>query len=200
MKAYQQGTIDYFCGVYAVINAFRWAARDQKKLTYRAGCAFYQHLIKCLIKKDLFQEVLCHGTSCDLLINLLNKTDRYTRKHFGLALEFQAPYAAENKSALKIVKEIGTFLEQDHTAWIIRLNNQNLGDHWSVGTAVTKNGTVRLFDSYGAKSFDANKAVWTPPVKEKDRTPDNPSGMPIPPRGKTALLKEGQFLIAVSQV
>lgn len=200
MKAYQQGTIDYFCGVYAEINAFRWAARDQKKLTYRAGRAFYQHLIKYLIKKDLFQEVLCHGTSCDLLLNLLNKADRYTRKHFGLALEFQVPYAAENKSALKIVKEIGTFLEQDHTAWIIRLNNQNLGDHWSVGTTVTQNGTVRLFDSYGCTRFDANKSLWVPPIKKADITSDNPTGMPKPPKGKTLLLKEGQILIKTHPV
>ncbi len=63
IKPYQQGTIDYFCAVYAVINAFRWVAKDLKKLSYAEGCLFYQYLISFLLKKGLFEEVLQHGTS-----------------------------------------------------------------------------------------------------------------------------------------
>ncbi len=198
MKPYQQGTIDYFCGVYAVINVFRHAARSRAELSYAGGCAFYQDLIKRLIKFDRFEEVLRHGTDAELLEKLLKKADGYVRRAYGLKIDFSAPYADTGKDVLTAVNEIGKFLKQSNTAWLLRMNNKALGDHWSVATTVYSNGKVALFDSYGAKSFDANKAVWTPPVKEKDRTLDNPSGMPIPPRGKTMLLKEGQFLIAVS--
>lgn len=200
IKAYQQGTIDYFCGVYAIINAFRQAAQNQKKLSYREGCLFYQHLIKHLIKKDRFKEVLCHGTDCDLLSDLLKKADRYTQKNFGLSITFETPYAHMRKNPQTVINEIKDFLEQENTAWIIRLNNQSLGDHWSVGTKITPNGIVRLFDSYGAKQFDAKKSLWVPPIKEADKTPDNPTGMPNPPRGKTLLLKEGQVLIKTRPV
>lgn len=200
MKAYQQGTIDYFCGVYAIINAFRCAAQHQKELTYREGCLFYQRLIKFLIKKDCFKEVLCHGTDCALLADLLKKADRYTRKNFGLAMDFQTPYAKTKKSPQEVVNEIGDYLKQEQTAWIIRLNNRNLGDHWSVGTSVTHHGTVNLFDSYGCTRFDANKAVWVPPIKKSDITPDNPTGMTEPPKGKTLLLKEWQILIKIRPV
>ena len=198
MKPYQQGAIDYFCGVYAVINAFRHAARGRAELSYTDGCAFYQYLITRLIKSDRFEEVLRHGTDAELLEKLLKKADGYVRREYGLKIDYSAPYADTDKDVLTAVEEIGKFLKQDGTAWLLRMNNKSLGDHWSVATTVCSDGKVALFDSYGAKSFDANKAVWTPPVKEKDRTPDNPSGMPIPPRGKTMLLKEGQFLIAVS--
>ncbi len=200
IKAYQQGTIDYFCGVYAIINAFRQAAQDQKKLSFREGCLFYQHLIKYLIKKDRFKEVLCHGTDCDLLSDLLKKADRYTQKNFGVSLNFKIPYAKTRKEPQKVIDEIKDFLERKHTAWIIRLNNQTTGDHWSVGTKITPDGTVCLFDSYGAKQFDVKKSLWVPPIKESDKTPDNPTGMPNPPKGKTLLLKEGQILIKTRPV
>ena len=49
MKAYTQGEIDYFCGVYAVINACRQILKEKKYFSYNDGCLFYQHLMQYLI-------------------------------------------------------------------------------------------------------------------------------------------------------
>ncbi|MBO4521527.1 MAG: hypothetical protein J5787_10025 [Alphaproteobacteria bacterium] len=200
IKPHQQGTIDYFCGVYAVINAFRWAAKKHKKLSYKESCLFYQYLISFLLKKDLFAEVLHSGSSCRILSKIIKRADKYTRKTFSLSLSVESPFARTKKSVSAALGEIGDFLKLADTAWIIRLNNQTIGDHWSVGTKIASDNRVCLFDSYGYAGFDANKAVWVPAVKEKDKTPDNPTEMPDPPKGKTYLLKEGQLLLTVKRV
>ena len=200
IKPYQQGTIDYFCGVYAVINAFRWAAKEYRIFTYEESCLFYQNLISFLLKKDFFEEVLHHGSSCEILSKIIKRSDKYIRKNFSLSLNVEALFIHTQSGVPEALNKIRFFLEKPNTAWIIRLNNQKLGDHWSVGTEITEKRRVRLFDSYGYAGFDANKAVWTPAVKESDKTPDNPTGMPVPPKGKTYLLKEGQLLLTVKRI
>ena len=200
IKPYKQGTIDYFCGVYAIINAFRWAAKDFKTISDQEGCLFYQYLISYLLKKGSFEEVLHHGTSCKLLSKIIKRADKYTRTTFSLSLNVETPFVHTKKDIPAALSEIGSFLKKADTAWIIRLNNQKIGDHWSVGTEITEKKEIRLFDSYNYPGFDANEAVWTPPVKDENKTPDNPTGMPVPPKGKTFLLKKGQILIIVKPV
>lgn len=200
LRPYQQGTIDYFCGVYAVINAFRWAAKGHKILSYKESCLLYQYLISFLAEKNRFDEVLRHGTSCELLSQIIKRANKYIGKNFSLSLNFETPFSHTKKTVPIVLNEVRAFLEMPNAAWIIRLNNQRLGDHWSVGTGITDKNRVCLFDSYGCAGFDANKAVWTPPVKEKDKTPDNPTGMPFPPKGKTYLLKEGQILLTTEKI
>ena len=199
IKPYQQGTIDYFCGAYAVINAFCWAAKEYKTLSYKEGCLFYQHLISFLLKEEAFDKVLHHGTSCKLLAKIIKRADQYVRKNFSLSLNVEFPFVHTKKSVLSALNEIGSFLKKPDTAWIIRLNNQQIGDHWSVGTEITEKKRVHLFDSYGYAGFDANKAVWTPAIKDK-KTPDNPTGKPLPKKGKTFLLKKGQILLTVERI
>ncbi len=116
MKPHQQGAIDYFCGANAVINAFRHAARGRAELSYTDGCAFYQYLIKRLIKFNRFEEVLCRGTDAELLEKLLKKADGYVRRKYGLKIVFSAPYADTDNDVLTAVDEIGKFLKQDDTA------------------------------------------------------------------------------------
>ncbi len=200
MKAYHQGTIDYFCGVYATINAFRWAVRDQKMLSYEQGCSFYQYLMDFLINKNVFQEVLYHGTNGRLMTDLLNQANLYVKETFGLSLNFTVPYENTEKTTESVISEISNFLKQERTAWIVRLNNKKLGDHWSVGTEVKPDGKISLFDSYGCSCFDGKKTIWVPDIKVSERTDDNPTGMPKPVKGKTFLLKEGQILIKVSAI
>ena len=192
IKSYQQGTIDYFCAVYAVINAFRWAAKDLKVLSYEEGCLFYQYLISFLLKKDLFDEVLHQGSSCSVLKKLLKKADGYTRKNFGLSLNFKMPFERTKKNIPSVLNEIRQCLEENGNAWIVRLNNQRLGDHWSVGTKISLLYRVCLFDSYGSAGFDANKALWVPSEVKNKKT--------VPPKGKTYLLKEGQVLLTVKKI
>ncbi|MBO4626160.1 MAG: hypothetical protein J5679_02715, partial [Alphaproteobacteria bacterium] len=71
MKAYYQGEIDYFCGVYAIINSVRIASLGIHTFTYEESCAFFQHLITFLYNNDKFLSVLKHGTSNKLMYELL---------------------------------------------------------------------------------------------------------------------------------
>ena len=144
------------------------------------------------MKKDLFDEVLHRGSSCAVLKKLLKKADGYTRKNFGLSLNFEMPFERTKKNVSSVLNEIRQCLEENGNAWIVRLNNQRLGDHWSVGTKISPQYRVCLFDSYGCAGFDAKKALWVPPkVKNK---------IPVPPKGKTYLLKEGQVLLTVKKI
>ena len=191
-KPYQQGSVDYFCGIYATINAFRWAARDFKLLTYTQGCSLYQDLMTFLLKNEMFTRVLERGTPDAWLMKILREADRYTRKKFKLALNFECPYAETEKSVPEVLGEIGDFLEREHTAWIISLYNKTLGSHYTVGTKVVGR-RVNLFDSCGGSICHTDHAIWGPKI-EKDES------APCPPKGKMYLFKPGQVLITVNPV
>ena len=190
IKPYQQGTIDYFCGVYAVINAFRWAARDYRLLSYAQGCRFYRELISFLLKKEVFARVLERGTPDDLLIDILNEAKRYVAVKFKLSLNFECPYADTEKSVPDVLSEIGDFLERKHTAWIISLYNRTLGSHYTVGTKIVGR-RVTLFDSCGGSVCHTDHALWGPEIKKGESAP-------CPPQGKMYLFKPGQVLITVN--
>lgn len=200
MKAYTQGVVDYFCGVYAVINAFRHAVRGRRYLSYTEGCLFYQHMMQSLINKGVIEEVLHHGTTCSQIMDYIETAESYVRETFGMKMTADRPYIDTDKSVEQAVDEMGAYLEHPKNACIIRLNNQELGDHWSVGTELTSRGNFKLFDSYGCSKFDAKTALWSPVPAADKSTPGNPTGMPKPPRGKTYLAKEGQILIRVEDL
>ncbi len=106
----------------------------------------------------MFTRVLKRGTPDDWLMEILREADRYTRKKFKLALNFECPYADTEKSVPEALTEIGDFLEQKHTAWIISLYNKTLGSHDTVGTKVVGR-RVNLFDSCGGSICHTDHAI-----------------------------------------
>ena len=191
-KPYQQGSVDYFCGVYSILNAFRWAAQDFKRLTYTQGCLFYQDLVSFLLKKEMFTRVLERGTPDAWLVELLGEADLYSRKKFKLALNFECPYVDTEKSVPEALAEIGDFLEREHTAWIVSLYNKTLGSHYTVGTKIVGR-RVDLFDSCGGSICHTDHAIWGPKIKKGESAP-------CPPKGKMYLFKPGQVLITVNRI
>lgn len=195
MKAYLQGEVDYFCGVYAVVNACRRVLRGRKYFSYGDGCLFYQHLMQYLTDRGKISEVLHHGTDYDLILQLTEQGADYVLKTFGVRITFERPYDETAKTLETAADEIRSFLKDGGTSCIIRLNNKDVGDHWSVIEEKTAGGKIKLFDSYAYGSFYLKKAVWLPENLSLKQTDNNPTGAPPPPKGTTYVAKRGLILL-----
>lgn len=191
MKAYTQGEIDYFCGVYAIINACRYMMRKERRFSYKDGCLFYQHMMEYLIDHEHIQEVLHHGTDYDLIMEFLAEAQKYVLKTFDYELSYSRPYAGTEKPLEEVTEEIGQYLKNDKTAYIIRLSNKEIGDHWSVVIEKTPRNKFKLFDSYAYPAFDLKKSVWIPENVKAKITDENPTGAPQPPKNVTYVVKHG---------
>lgn len=199
MKAYTQGEVDYFCGVYAVINACRRVLRGTKHLSYNDGCLFYQYLMQYLIDQGKISEVLRHGTDYELILRLAEQGSDYVFKTFGVKITLDRPYDKTSKSPEAVTDEIASFLKRGGTSCIIRLNNGDVGDHWSVIEEKTAGGKIKLFDSYAYGGFSVKKSVWLPEDLKLKQTDDNPTGVPKPPKGMTYLTKCGLILLTAGK-
>ena len=161
MKAFYQGQIDYFCAIYAIINATRMATGTTHKFTYKQSCAFFQHLIQYLYDNDKFLEVLYHGTSLELMDDLLAETKNYLKETYGLSFHYKKMISYKKKSISNLGNYIDEFLKRHNTSCIIRMHNSELGDHWTV--AQTRKSTIlQLFDSYFYKQIDLSQSTLKP--------------------------------------
>ena len=194
MKAYLQGHIDYFCGVYAVINSCRRVLRKDKIFSYNDGCLFYQNLMGFLMEEGKLDEVLHHGTDFDLIMNMAEQGQRYVEETFGTKISFTRPYTETHLPPADVFDELAA-LSNEKTSCIIRLSNKDVGDHWSVVSGKTAHGKIKLFDSYGYDSFDLKTTLWLPDGIAAKQTPANPTGMPKPPKGKTYVAKQGLIFV-----
>ena len=118
MKAYTQGEIDYFCGVYAVINACRQILKGKKYFSYNDGCLFYQHLMQYLIDAGKIGEVLHHGTDYDLILRLVEQGSAYAFQKFGVKISYELPYAQTVESFDAASKEIDRRLKEENASCI----------------------------------------------------------------------------------
>ncbi len=195
MKAYTQGEIDYFCGVYAVINACRQILKGKKYFSYNDGCLFYQHLMQYLIDAGKIGEVLHHGTDYDLILRLVEQGNAYAFQKFGVKISYELPYAQTVESFDAASKEIDRRLKEENASCIIRINNTEVGDHWSVMLQKTSSGKIKLFDSYAYNGFYSSRAVWLPENPILKKTDANPTGVPKPPKGITYVTKHGLIFL-----
>lgn len=91
MRAYYQGEIDYFCAVYAIINACRHAAIGKHRFGFREGCRFYQHMMQWLFDHEHLIPVMYHGTDFELMGELLKVAKSILRKIMGCACTSSVP-------------------------------------------------------------------------------------------------------------
>ena len=154
MKAYFQGEVDFFCSIYAIINACRIAAQGYHKFSFRQGCEFYQHMIQYLYDSDKFLDVLYHGADYDLMDALIAKADEYLQSKYNLRIISARPFRGRDASLTRIYRLVRKYLQGAEKSCIIRLNNSTVLDHWSV-IEKTDNNFFGLFDSYmyGGMSF-----------------------------------------------
>lgn len=106
MKAYTQGEIDYFCGVYAVINACRQILKGKKYFSYNDGCLFYQHLMQYLIDAGKIGEVLHHGTDYDLILRLVEQGSAMLFRNSALRLAMSFLMLKPSKALMRRQKRL----------------------------------------------------------------------------------------------
>ena len=161
MRAYYQGEIDYFCAIYAIINASRIACTGKHVFTYKQSCAFFQHLIQYLHDNDHFLEVLYHGTSLDLMDVLLAETKKYVFQTYKIKLHYKKMIPFHKVSMPYISDYIDKYLKRKNTACILRLHNTTIGDHWTVAKKRDFN-ILKLFDSYFYNQIDLKRSTFKP--------------------------------------
>ncbi len=159
MKAFYQGQIDYFCGIYAIINATRIAVGPAHRFTYKQSCAFYQHLIQYLYDNNKFLDVLYHGTSVKLMNELLDEAQKYLLDTYGIHLHHKKIINYNRLSMQQLEIYLRSYLSRPNTSCIIRTHSVDMGDHWTV-TQQPKHAILRLFDSYFYKTMDLSQSTF----------------------------------------
>jgi hypothetical protein len=181
MRPYNQGNIDRFCAVYAVINACRRAVHKHHKFGFEEGCAFYENMMQFLIDSGLIEDVLYNGSSYEVMTKLLDQAKAYLKEKYGFRLHYKRPFVDTKLSVGKVLKLIRHFLKRnDNSSCIIRFFNMGVWDHWSV----IRRGhglRLKLFDSYHYPELHINECLWGPYKKD----------------GHNYLAKEGIILIKV---
>lgn len=162
LKAYYQGEVDYFCAIYAIINSIRMAASKYHRFTFKEGCAFYQHMVQYLFDSQKFLEVLYHGTSLSLMHDLLRVAKDYLFENYGLQMHYKLPLKYKSMPVMQAGDFIGNYLGRADCSCIMRLHNQDVGDHWSVVKKKAFSTRLRLFDSYFYSGIDIKKSTWEP--------------------------------------
>lgn len=198
MKPYLQGEIDYFCGIYAVINACCYmAGKNKRPFSFVQSALFYQELIQYLLDNRLFEEILKQGTSYAILPKILQKAADILLFEKNIHLNFQALFKNTLLSERQAFEKIGSYLQTPGTACIFRLQNKTIGDHWTVMTTLsTKKSKIKMFDSYGLTSLSLKEIRWAPEKKNAVRpTLSNPTGAIFPKKGITFIPKQGIFLL-----
>ncbi|MFQ6760547.1 MAG: hypothetical protein ACLRFM_04105 [Alphaproteobacteria bacterium] len=161
IKAYHQGQIDYFCGIYAIINATRIATGAIPRFTYKQSCAFYQHLIQYLYDNNKFLDVLYHGTSLNLMDELLAETQKYLFDTYGIHFHYKKILSYKRMSISQLGNYISAYTNRPNTSCIVRTHSVEMGDHWTV--AIGKKSTILgLFDSYFYKQIDLAQSTLRP--------------------------------------
>lgn len=146
MQAYHQGTIDYFCAVYAIINASRLLLNEENiRFSYERGCHFYQHLMTFLHEQGHFMTVLTSGTDYPLMDKLLKEASDYLFKHYRYRLLFSYPFHRKKTKIGDLLREVEAFFNQPRQACIMRYHNFVEGDHWNVPRIITKNTHILKF-------------------------------------------------------
>lgn len=182
MKAYYQGEVDYFCAIYAIINSCRIAASRYHRFSFKEGCRFYQYMMQYLYDRNLLLEVLYKGTCYDLMRDLLGKAREYMLENYNLSLHYKRPFKNKEISLEKAAQMLGLYLKKKDTACVMRLHNDDVGDHWSVVKQKARN-KLKLFDSYFYPDVNIAKATW------ESYKPD----------GLTHIVKEGLIFIKVDR-
>ena len=161
MKPYNQGNVDFFCGIYAVINACRYAGRKYHIFSFKEGCAFYQHMMQFLLDKGLFEEVLYHGSSFEIMQMYLEQACKYMYEHYRLRLFYKRPFTWMDMPLERATRVIAKYLTAPNTAAIIRFENKDCGYHWSIIRAVPfPLSRFKLFDSYLYPHLDTGSCRW----------------------------------------
>lgn len=152
----RQGNLDALCGIYAIINAFTRAARDQP-LRYFPTKRLFMHLIAKATDRRGDTSFIGDGLTHSELKHLCKKAVRFHGKH-GYPFELMAPkdlspdrpYPRNPEDVQRRCAWFAHAASQPARAVILDINTDWIS-HWSVLTGAIGD-RLTLYDSNGMRS------------------------------------------------
>lgn len=146
LRPYLQGNLDSLCGIYALINAIRWALRNE--LASAKGPHWeelFRRLTNHAVKELGHLDLPTSGLSLYAMIGLTHIARDYVSDELNVELLFRRPFAIKKPTeANQTIESISRHLQQPNTAALVAVYGKL--NHWSVITAIDENQT-QLFDS-----------------------------------------------------
>lgn len=195
MKVYTQGQVDFFCGIYAVLNACRKAISKEYHFSYYGGCAFFRYLMQTVIDLGRMEELLHHGTNLDLMEHLLNAAVKYVFEKTGIRLVYDFPYKETTESVENVVQTLKEKIKKQDGASIVWIHNEETDEHWTTITDI-KTSHFKLMDSYDMPSLSIKTCCWLPEKSICKQRQREHMFYPRVPKGKTHLMKQGIIFIS----
>ncbi|MEJ5087162.1 hypothetical protein [Brucella pseudogrignonensis] len=146
LRPYLQGNLDSLCGIYALINAIRWALRNE--LASAKGPDWeelFRRLTNHAVKEMGHLDLPTSGLSLYAMIGLIHVARDYVSEELNVELLFRRPFAIKKPTdADQTSESISRHLQQSSTAALAAVYGKL--NHWSVITAIDAK-QAQLFDS-----------------------------------------------------
>lgn len=151
-RAMFQGDLDSLCGLYAVINAVRKAAKDIQPIRGKDCIWLFNRLIAMLDKeKNTLRCAVTDGLTQRDLSRVLAATNELVQKRFKATLSYHRPFWHKPNVGLKTLCRLVAAHEREPATAVL----VGFSEHWSVIDSMTRSG-LKLLDSsnYGRLRFD----------------------------------------------
>ena len=184
-----QGSLDYFCGIYAVINAIVFASSSFKVLTFKERCEFFQYITLYLLDKKILERVIRKGSSCALEEKYLILARKYMREKHHILVQWRKLSAVSMRKNLDC-KDVSVvlrhWLKKKNHSCIVRVKTAKMGDHWTVFKKI-KFPVCYLLDSYHFFRLRLENFRWRSRTKAKTNQ-------------EVQIMKQGIFLVRVANL
>ncbi len=144
-KVYQQGNLDYLCGLYASINAALLSTDKLVKFSRKQARYWFQSILADLSKRRKLLEVHREGSDVKMLESYIKILQ--TQVADNIKLTYSMPFSKKTRTATAI-RKISLISKQPNTAVIIGITG--LYEHWSL-VAKTTADRIYLNDTDGLR-------------------------------------------------
>lgn len=146
LPPFRQGDLDALCGVYAVLNAIRFAARGHAAFRELNWQRLFARLVSEADRK-VRRPAAAFGIDQNRLWQLLNIARKHVAKRHGLVLAIERPFHRHKSvHADVIIAWLERALGLPGSAVVIGIGGEL--DHWSVAQRMTPH-YLALYDSIG---------------------------------------------------
>jgi len=166
-RAYEQGDLDFLCGLYAVVNAVRHTLGPCAPFGGRDCLWLFGRLAEQLHKDRSLARALVRGMTAVQIGLLLREGRRLVAARHGFTFDYTRPLArAPVRRIPQLKRFVRRALARPGTAVLMRFT-----DHWSVVRRVTPAG-LRLLDSAGYHRVRDDDLLLRRPRRPADRDKD----------------------------
>ena len=184
-----QGSLDYFCGIYAVINAIGFASSSFKVLTFKEKCDFFQYIMLYLLDKKILERVIKKGSPCALEERYLMLAQKYMKEKHHILVQWRklSSIAVQQKLDCEDASFVlRRWLKKERHSCIVRVKTNKMGDHWTVFRKI-KFPACYLLDSYHFLKLRLANFRWRSRTKAKTNQ-------------EVQIMKQGIFLVRVANL